>query len=274
MPAIDPAAFRAQHGEDRVLAREFSNGDGYFVEVGSYNGESYSNTWFLEKTLGWKGTLIEADPSLHAQGEKKRAASKHVNCAVVAPGSPGTVSFEIVDGCRWVSSLSVRESMLKRIDEIPTQVQKVVVVAKTLDQILDEVAAPTGFEFLSIDVEGHEWPVLQGFSLPRWKPRIIIVERNDHFPDRRIMRHMRLNGYGWRRTTGCNDWFYAGDALQLGYTSRLIRNYYVPKYLTLYRPIVHGPLKRLAKRILRNLGLLDWLRSRLNLRGATNSRNA
>ena len=35
---------------------------------------------------------------------------------------------------------------------------------RTLDDILDEAAAPVGFDLLSVDVEGHELEVLSGFD--------------------------------------------------------------------------------------------------------------
>jgi hypothetical protein len=44
--------------------------------------------------------------------------------------------------------------------------------------------------------------VLQGFDIARWRPGILIIERNRHFPDARIMRYLRDAGYVYRRTTG------------------------------------------------------------------------
>ncbi len=41
----------------------------------------------------------------------------------------------------------------------------IVVPTRTLDSILDEAAAPEPIGLLSIDVEGHEAEVLQGFDL-------------------------------------------------------------------------------------------------------------
>ena len=35
--------------------------DGYFVEVGAFDGYTYSNTWGLSE-LGWSGLMIEAIP--------------------------------------------------------------------------------------------------------------------------------------------------------------------------------------------------------------------
>eukprot|EP01031_Cornospumella_fuschlensis_P032780 gene32780-39633_t len=32
---------------------------GTFLEIGALDGVTYSNTWFFEKKLGWKGILVE-----------------------------------------------------------------------------------------------------------------------------------------------------------------------------------------------------------------------
>ena len=42
---------------------------------------------------------------------------------------------------------------------------------RTLDSILVEAGSPTEFDFLPIDVEGHEIEVLRGFDIARWRPR-------------------------------------------------------------------------------------------------------
>lgn len=36
--------------------------NGFFIECGAYDGETRSNTLFLERFNGWTGLLIEADP--------------------------------------------------------------------------------------------------------------------------------------------------------------------------------------------------------------------
>jgi len=52
----------SQHGQDRIV-RDFFNGAKYgrYIEVGSYDGETFSNTWILDWCLKWEGLLI--DPS-------------------------------------------------------------------------------------------------------------------------------------------------------------------------------------------------------------------
>jgi hypothetical protein len=36
--------------------------NGFFVEIGGYDGETFSNSLFLEKERGWSGLLVEANP--------------------------------------------------------------------------------------------------------------------------------------------------------------------------------------------------------------------
>ena len=45
-----------------VVWYQFQGSDGFFIECGANDGESISNTLWVERNLGWKGVLIEADP--------------------------------------------------------------------------------------------------------------------------------------------------------------------------------------------------------------------
>ena len=48
---------------------------------------------------------------------------------------------------------------------------------RTLDALLDETGLPQ-IDFITIDVEGHEMDVLQGLSLEKHRPRVVIFEEN------------------------------------------------------------------------------------------------
>jgi hypothetical protein len=53
----------SQHGQDRWVDNFLDKiQNGFFVEIGGYDGEKFSNTLFLEKERGWDGLLIEANP--------------------------------------------------------------------------------------------------------------------------------------------------------------------------------------------------------------------
>lgn len=53
----------SQYGQDRFIDDYFKQKEGgTFLEVGGYDGELHSNTLFLERSRGWSGVLVEANP--------------------------------------------------------------------------------------------------------------------------------------------------------------------------------------------------------------------
>ena len=50
---------------------------------------------------------------------------------------------------------------------------------ETLDEILITTGGPIDFDVLVIDTEGSESEVLKGFSIIKWKPKIIVIELHD-----------------------------------------------------------------------------------------------
>jgi len=77
-------AFMSQFGEDWFVYSEFfhapeynnSNGTFTFVELGGYDGFSGSNSWFFERTLGWRGLLLEASTGNYVKLEKRRLSER------------------------------------------------------------------------------------------------------------------------------------------------------------------------------------------------------
>ena len=88
--------FKAQHQEDRILARMLWGRRGFCVEVGANNGVLGSNTYYFEKA-GWRGILIEPDPVVAEQCRRSRSRFRTVQAAVVAPGQPNEVPFHVTD---------------------------------------------------------------------------------------------------------------------------------------------------------------------------------
>jgi len=78
------------------------------------------------------------------------------------------------------------------------------VSVRTLDDILAEVNAPF-IDLVSIDVEGHELDVLDGFNLSHWRPRLILIE--DLLLRTRLHRELVRRDYRWIRRTGINNWY-------------------------------------------------------------------
>jgi hypothetical protein len=102
------------------------------------------------------------------------------------------------------------------------------VPVRTLDDILIEARAPNEFDFLSVDVEGHELEVLDGFDFARWRPRLILLE--DHVGDLRKHRFLNAAGYRLVRRVENNGWYVPRAAVAaVGPRERwdIVRKYYL-----------------------------------------------
>jgi FkbM family methyltransferase len=215
------ARARSHHGREQELVREFFAGrpSGFFVEVGANRPRERSQTWHLER-LGWSGILIEPQPDLAAQLRRMRQAKVYA----VACSSPQNA------GKRMRLHVAGPHSALDRDRMAPgTQAEQAIdVPVRALDDILVEAGAPAQFEFLSIDVEGHELEVLSGFDLARWRPRLILIE--DHVAN--LDRHRLLTACGYRLIRRCenNGWYVPGDAVvkvELRERWNIVRKYYL-----------------------------------------------
>lgn len=60
--------YKSQSDEDKIIYKTYYKNpipylNGIFVEIGALDGMKYSNSYFFEKSLGWKGLLVEGSPS-------------------------------------------------------------------------------------------------------------------------------------------------------------------------------------------------------------------
>lgn len=200
-------SYRAQNGEDRWLEAYFGGKrEGFYVEVGAYDGVNLSNSFHFEQ-IGWTGVLIEPDPEKAAQCRSARPGSTTHACAVVGPGGANEIAFLQVAGGEVYSTTNPTAAHRKRLDGLGLKWREVRVPARTLDSILAE-AAPPHVDFVSIDVEGGEMAVLSGFEIGRWRPAIVMVETNARTRDPAVRGYFVAHGYAYLHSIDVND-FYA-----------------------------------------------------------------
>jgi len=206
--------------ETLMVASFFGMADhGFFVEVGANEPRLRSQTWHLERA-NWNGILIEPQPALASRLRAERR-SLVVEAACSSPSNAGRAMPLYVAG-----PLSSLDRLSMAPGAIPSGT--VAVPVRTLDEILTENGAPERFEFLSIDVEGHELEVLRGLSLQKWRPRLVLLE--DHVSDLRAHRHMRTHGYKIIRRYGNNGWYTPIDfnhSPSFSEAAAIIRKYYL-----------------------------------------------
>ncbi|MCC9599037.1 FkbM family methyltransferase [Stieleria sp. JC731] len=176
--------------------------NGTFIEAGANNGISQSNTYYLEKVLGWTGLLIEPSPSLAEACRRNRSSSAVFNAALVRDGYPDShVVLEQAGLMSVVNDGVIDEATIREHVDTGRDVQHleaeaaIKVTARTLQSILDE-SNLTHIDFFSLDVEGYELEVLSGIDFTKTNIDWILVEVRQS-NEERIDQMLQTHGYRW-----------------------------------------------------------------------------
>jgi FkbM family methyltransferase len=174
---------------------------GYFVEFGAASGVHLSNTWLLEKKMGWSGVLAEPNPRFLDSLQKHRSCTLSTKCVYARTGE----ELEFV-GARSPEFSGLADHLPERdpnkggADAGRFQVQTI-----SLNDLLTEAGAPGVIDYLSADTEGSELEILSAFDFDRWDVRSISVEHN--FTPAREKLYDLLTGRGYRRVFPELSWF-------------------------------------------------------------------
>src|SRR5262249_19590794 len=83
----------------------------------------------------------------------------------------------------------------------------------TLGDILERAKAPRFIHYVSLDVEGPEFQVLQGFPFDKYQIGALTVEHNFQEPKRsQIKALMESHGYKYAHTSDRDDFYVAATA--------------------------------------------------------------
>lgn len=193
-----PIEFMSQFGEDLLIYDLFEGKtSGFFIEVGAFDGYDLSVTYGLE-AMGWNGLLIEAIPERAEHCRARRPNSRVVHAALSKRGSTGTTTFTVTDD-HYGGMLSYHHQKQSHLDDLKDLPRKTVTVPlTTMDELLKDHQGE--IDVASIDVEGGEVPLLQGFDLMKHRPKVLLVEDNTHGKDGMIKAYMSTQPYvmmGW-----------------------------------------------------------------------------
>jgi FkbM family methyltransferase len=179
---------------------------GYFVEFGAAGGVWLSNSWYLEKEMGWSGILAEPNPVFAKSLARERRCS--ISNKAVFSRSGDQVEF-----------LAVRSAELSRIAAVASadhhdhkrvaDSETIVVETISLNDLLVEQAAPRVIDFMSVDTEGSEHAILEAFDFDRWDVRTLAVEHNKTPAREAIFKLLTARGYRrkWREISRFDDWY-------------------------------------------------------------------
>lgn len=150
---------------------------GVFLEVGANDGYDQSNTYFLERHLGWQGILVEPIRANVTLCRRRRPRS-HCVWAACVPEGYADQYVEVAIGELDLMSVSPGLSTPDHVDRLPSHPRRVTAPARTMSEIID--SSPfRHVDFMSIDVEGAEVAVLAGLDLGRHRPDLLLIETKD-----------------------------------------------------------------------------------------------
>lgn len=201
--------YYSQSKEDIYLNTHYfkDKKNGTYVELGAVDGVLYSNTKFFQDTLNWKGILIEPSPSMFSLLKKNRPNDLVFNEIVSSYTSE--LEFKVSEKYPAVSTLAMSQLKNWRFG----RTKSIYIKPTTLTSIIKSTDI-SYIDLLSLDVEGHEYEVLQSwdFSVPIY---LILIEQLEANKDQnKLCREiLEKNGYRYVESIAGDNDIYINDSL-------------------------------------------------------------
>ena len=194
----------SHNNEDtRILELLGEPASGFYLDIGANEPEVSSNTYTLY-ARGWSGILVEPIPDICQRLRRYRPRDIVIEAA--AGRECGSQQFFVCEK----NELSTGLISIKERHALAFVTLQVPVL--TIDEILRmNFPANTTLDVVSLDVEGAEADVLAGFTLPLWRPRLLVIE--SYLPDstesnyREWEPNVLRDGYVCRYDDGCNRFY-------------------------------------------------------------------
>ena len=190
----------SQDGEDLILWSFLKyRKNGYYIDIGAHHPKRFSNTYKFYRA-GWKGINIDPTPGSMKLFNKLRPLDTNIEVGV--SDEPGEIELYMFNEPALNSfdkklSLSRHDSNESDVQIIDTKSIEVV----TLNSIIEKYvpSSVSEIDFLSIDVEGFDFNVINSLDLEKYKPYIIAIEiielKVDDVMNSNISIHLGKYGY-------------------------------------------------------------------------------
>ena len=173
--------FFSQAGQDKVIKNHFfpNKKNGFFLEIGAFDGIEGSNCFHFEKFLNWNGIAFEPSKVQYEKLKKNR------NCKILNKAMSNSIVevdfVEVIEGLTQMSGIRnenyTAEKIINNSTQSKTEISKI--VTTTFDQ---EVPSHQEIDYLSIDIEGGELSVLETIDFKKYTIKVVSVENN--LPDK------------------------------------------------------------------------------------------
>ena len=169
--------FFSQAGQDKIIKNHFfqNKKNGFFIEIGAYDGIIGSNCYHFEKFLNWEGIAIEASKIQYDKLKNNRKC-KTVNKAI--SNKIKDVEFvEVIEGLTQMSGIkNENNTAIEIINNNENSKSKISKITTTTFE--EEITSNLEIDYLSIDIEGEELDLLKSIDFNKYTIKVISVENN------------------------------------------------------------------------------------------------
>ena len=192
--------------------------DKTFLEFGATNGFDLSNSYMLEKVLGWKGTLSEPSTQWHDELKKNRPFSDIItDCIWSESGKELNFFMSDVGIASTLDAFkeSDRLSMPKNTDARIKNGKNIYVKTISLNDVIQKNFKGRSPSYISIDTEGSEYEILRTFDFTKFRPAVFTIEHNFTNQQEKIDNLMQLNNYVrvFKKITAFDAWYVSNEVL-------------------------------------------------------------
>ncbi len=196
-------AYNSQCGQDQFVHEHYfcCLKGGAFVDIGAHDGISLSNTYFLEKEMGWTGLCIEPIPKVFAELKKNRKATCIQGC--VSDRSGPSQFLKITGPIEMLSGLVDRYDP-RHLERVRREVSSEGGSYETIDvqcYRFNDLLEQNGIKhvhFLSIDTEGGEFEIISSIDFDRFEIDVMTIENN--YNDPRFTPYLAEQGFRFVRS--------------------------------------------------------------------------
>lgn len=163
----------SQFSQDYYLyTRHFSKlkRRGVYIDVAANDPVRISNTYFMDACMGWDGVCVEANPKYHDDIRHYRSCKLVPTCVSERDGEK--VKFILNGGAGGIEETNKHVSKWNALGK---ELESVELECVRMGSALAE-STVEHIDYMSLDVEGHEMKVLQGFDWDKIRINVMTIE--------------------------------------------------------------------------------------------------
>ena len=197
----------SQHTIETYLDTYFPEGPGHFLEIGCWNGELISQTYYLESERGWMGVCVDPFPK-NFEKRKCQVCDKAISKnGLSRPFVKVSIDRRYGGDVSYFSGFT--DTPYQEHWPLISQYcdyEIIGIATITIDQLYEQYDLPNYIEFLSVDVEGAELEIFESIDFTKYSFGMIVFEHNDNAEVKeKIGEVLTSSGYVLVDSLRCDD---------------------------------------------------------------------